>query len=276
MLSLGQEHTLTAFRETSVGVFLGDDQGNEVLLPNKYVPKELDMGEEVTVFVYLDSGGRPVATTLKPSLMVNQFGYLPVKQMSQHGAFLDLGLEKELLVPFREQEEPMEQGASYVVYLFLDTVTERLVASSRIGKFLKNRDISVVEDQEVDLLVYKKTDLGFNVIINQKYKGLVYENEIFQPIQIGDTLRGYIKYIRPDRRIDVSLQKQGYVNIEPNAQKLLDEIKKGEGFLALTDKSDPAAIQSKMKMSKKTFKKAVGALYKQRLIRIDSTGIFLV
>ncbi len=277
MLTLGIEHLLTAFRETSVGVFLGDDQGNEVLLPNKYVQQELDMGEEIKVFVYLDSGGRPVATTLKPNLMLNEFGYLEVKQMSQHGAFLDWGLEKELMVPFREQEVPMEEGHAYVVYLFLDEVTERLVASSRVNRFLKNRDLTVNEGEKVTILVYKQTDLGFNVIVNQQYKGLIYKNEIFQPIQIGDTLEGFVKNIRPDRRLDISLQQQGYErNMDTNVQKVWDMLNQGQGFLALTDKSDPAAIQQQLQMSKKNFKKAIGALYRQRKIRLEKDGIYLV
>lgn len=277
MLTLGIEHLLTAFRETSVGVFLGDDQGNEVLLPNKYVPQELDMGEEIKVFVYLDSGGRPVATTLKPNLKLNEFGYLEVKQMSQHGAFLDWGLEKELMVPFREQEVPMEEGHAYVVYLFLDEVTERLVASSRVNRFLKNRDLTVNEGEKVTILVYKQTDLGFNVIVNQQYKGLIYRNEIFQPVQIGDTLEGYVKHIRPDRRLDISLQRQGYEhNMDTNVQKVWDMLNQGQGFLALTDKSDPAAIQQQLQMSKKNFKKAIGALYRQRKIRLEKDGIYLV
>lgn len=282
MLKIGKYNTLTILRDTKVGLFLGnpekDPEGiHDVLLPNKYVPKEFEIGEEINVFVYLDHEERPVATTLVPYILLNEFALLRVNYVNKVGAFMDWGLEKDILVPYKEQARPMEKGKRYLVYLYMDEKTNRLVASSKTNQFLNNDEITVEKGEEVDLIVSHITDLGINVIINEKHKGLLYKDEVYdESIRTGDRMRGYIKNIRPDHKIDVSLQQQGYANIEPNAERILDELRASRGFLRLNDNSHPEDIKTVLKMSKKTFKKAIGALYKEKLIEIKEDGIYLV
>lgn len=280
MIEIGKYNRLKILRDTKVGLFLGtdeDDDTKDILLPNKYVPKEFAIGDEITVFVYLDHEQRPVATTLEPYILLNQFALLRVNHINQVGAFMDWGLEKDILVPYKEQVSPMEKGKRYLVYLYLDEKTNRLVASSRTNKFLSNDNLTVENGDEVDLIVSHYSEIGINVIINEMHKGLIYKSEIFDDsIRIGDRLKGYIKNIRPDHKIDVTLQKQGFENIEPNAQKILDTLKASRGYLRLNDNSDPEDIKSVLKMSKKTFKKAIGTLYKDRMIEIKEDGIYLV
>ncbi|WP_421829796.1 S1 RNA-binding domain-containing protein [Larkinella sp.] len=276
MIQIGKINTLIALRETSVGVFLGDDEDNDILLPNKYVPGTLRIDDPIDVFVYTDSEDRIIATTLTPKIQRNQFARLQVVSVTSVGAFLDWGLEKDLLVPYREQSRPMEVGRWYVVYLYLDHETDRLVASSRLNRFLDSEVPNLTEGQEVSLLAWEPTDLGINVIINNRYRGLVYANEVFRQVYPGDRLTGYIKTIRDDNRIDVSLQKPGYENVEPNAQRILATLKEQNGFLPLNDYSEPDAIYQTLEMSKKTFKKAIGALFRERKIAIKEDGIYLV
>ncbi|MGM9507466.1 CvfB family protein [Larkinella sp. GY13] len=276
MIQIGKINTLIALRETSVGVFLGDDEDNDILLPNKYVPESLRVDDPIDVFVYTDSEDRIIATTLTPKIQRNQFARLQVISVTSVGAFLDWGLEKDLLVPYREQSRPMEVGRWYVVYLYLDHETDRLVASSRLNRFLDSEVPNLTEGQEVSLLAWEPTDLGINVIINNRYRGLVYANEVFRQVYPGDRLTGYIKTIRDDNRIDVSLQKPGYENVEPNAQRILATLKEQNGFLPLNDYSEPDAIYQTLEMSKKTFKKAIGALFRERKIAIKEDGIYLV
>lgn len=276
MIEIGKYNTLTIDRDTQVGLFLTDGK-DDVLLPNKYVPKVFEIGQEISVFVYLDHEERPVATTLEPYILLNEFALLRVSYVNQVGAFLDWGMEKDILVPFKEQARPMEQGKRYLVYLYMDEKTNRLVASSKTNQFLNNDNLAVEEGEEVDLIVSHITDLGINVIINEQHKGLIYKDEVYdESIRTGDRLRGYIKTIRPDGKIDVSLQKQGFEAVEPNAEKILDELRANRGFLRLNDNSHPEDIKTVLKMSKKTFKKAVGTLYKQKLIEIKEDGIYLV
>ncbi|MGZ9675971.1 CvfB family protein [Flavobacterium sp. GNP001] len=282
MIEIGKYNTLTILRDTQVGLFLGnpelDPEGiHDVLLPNKYVPKVFEIGEELIVFVYLDHEQRPVATTLEPYILLNEFALLRVNYTNQVGAFMDWGMEKDILVPFKEQARPMEKGKRYLVYLYLDEKTNRLVASSKLNQFLKNENLTVEKGEEVDLIVSHITELGINVIINEKYKGLMYKDEVYDDaIRTGDRMRGYIKAIRPDNKIDVSLQIQGYQSIEPNAEKIIDELRASRGFLRLTDNSHPEDIKTVLKMSKKTFKKAIGALYREQRIEIKEDGIYLI
>ncbi|WP_396211205.1 S1 RNA-binding domain-containing protein [Flavobacterium sp.] len=279
MLEIGKYNTLTILRDTKVGLFLGNttDDKDDILLPNKYVPKVFEIGEEIIVFVYLDHEERPVATTLQPYILVNEFALLRVNYINQVGAFMDWGMEKDILVPFKEQARPMEKGKRYLVYLYVDEKTNRLVASSKTNQFLSNENITVEKGEEVDLIVSHITELGINVIINEKHKGLLYKDEVYdESIRTGDRAVGYIKNIRPDGKIDVSLQKQGYENVEPNAEKIVDELRASRGFLRLNDNSHPEDIKTVLKMSKKTFKKAIGSLYKDKLIEIKDDGIYLV
>jgi predicted RNA-binding protein (virulence factor B family) len=278
MIAIGQYNTLTVLRDTKVGLFLGetpDDEG--ILLPNKYVPNDIKIGDSLVVFVYLDHEERPVATTLEPYVLLNEFALLRVNYINQVGAFLDWGLEKDLFVPFAAQARPMEKGKRYLVYMFMDPKSNRLVASSKTNQFLSNEELTVRVGDEVDLIVSHITDIGINVIINELHKGLLYKDEVYDDaIRTGDRLRGFIKTIRPDQKIDVSLQAFGYQKVEPNAQYILDELKASRGFLRLHDNSHPEDIKSVLKMSKKTFKKAIGALYKDKLIEIKEDGIYLV
>ncbi len=278
MIAIGQYNTLTVLRDTKVGLFLGEgaeDVG--ILLPNKYVPNDIKVGDSLAVFVYLDHEERPVATTLEPYILLNEFALLRVNYVNQVGAFMDWGLEKGLFVPFAAQARPMEKGKRYLVYMFMDPKSNRLVASSKTNQFLKNEELTVVQGDEVELIVSHITDIGINVIINEQHKGLLYKDEVYDDaIRTGDRLRGFIKTIRPDQKIDVSLQAFGYEKVEPNAQYILDELKASRGFLRLHDNSHPEDIKSVLKMSKKTFKKAIGALYKDKLIEIKEDGIYLV
>jgi len=281
MIEIGKYNTLTILRDTKVGLFLGnpteDPEGtHDILLPNKYVPNDFEIGDEITVFVYLDHEERPVATTLEPYIFLNEFALLRVNYVNQIGAFMNWGMEKDILVPFKEQARPMEQGKRYLVYMYMDQKTNRLVASSKLNQFLNNDDITVEVGEEVDLIVSHITDLGINVIINEKHKGLLYKNEVYDDLRTGDRIVGFIKNIRPDGKIDVSVRKLGFESIEPSSQVILDELKASRGFLRLNDNSHPEDIKTVLKMSKKKFKKAIGLLYKQKLIEIKDDGIYLV
>lgn len=275
MLAIGEYHKLTIDRDTDPGLFLRDDEGNEILLPNKYKPESFELEDEIEVFVYLDHQERPVATTLKPFVKLDEFAYLKCVEVSDIGAFLDWGLEKHLFVPFKEQVSKMRKGDRYLIFCYLDELTGRLVASSKVNNFLVNTDLTVEPFEEVDLIVSNPTELGWNVIINEIHQGLVYKDDVFQKLHTGDRLKGYIKKTRPDGKIDVALQRPGYRSIEPNAQEILTHLELKGGFLPLTDKSSPEEIEKLLQMSKKSFKKALGTLYKQRRVEIKDNGIYL-
>ncbi len=275
MIEIGKYNTLKIARITKVGLYL-TDQVTDVLLPNKYLPQNYKIGDDLVVFVYLDHEERPVATTLEPYILLNEFSLLRVNYVNQLGAFLNWGMEKDLFVPFKEQARPMEQGKRYLVYMYLDPKSNRLVASSKTNQFLNNEDLSIEEGEEVDLIVSHITEVGINVIINEKHKGLMYKNEVYDDnLRTGDRIVGYIKHIRPDGKIDVSIQKLGFEKVEPSAQIILDELKASRGFLRLNDNSHPEDIKTVLKMSKKTFKKAIGTLYKEKKIEIKEDGIYL-
>lgn len=273
MIELGNHNVLEIVRDTSVGLFLTSNTGVEILLPNKYVPKVYEIGDSLRVFCYLDHEERPVATTLDPYVKRNAFGFLKVVEVNKIGAFLDWGLEKHLFVPFREQRDKMKEGQWYVVYCYLDEQSFRLVGSNKIDKFLNNDDLTIALNDEVDLLVTRLTDLGWEVIINNKHKGLVYSNEIFKRVAVGNSLKGYIKNIRPDNKVDVTLEPIGHKVLEPAAEKIYKVLMDHGGFLGLHDKSDPRDITRDLEMSKKTFKKGIGTLYKARKIEIGEDGI---
>lgn len=275
MLTLGEYHKLTIDRDTEPGLFLTDAEGNEVLLPNKYKPARFELGDELKVFIYLDHEERPVATTLIPYIKLDDFAYLKCVETTEIGAFMDWGLEKHLFVPFREQVTKMRKGDRYLVFCYLDDLTERLVASSKVNNFLINSELTVEPFEEVDLIVSNPTDLGWNVIINQLHQGLLYNDDIFQELHTGDKLKGIIKKIRPDGKIDVALQRPGYRSIEPNAEEILTALEVKGGYLNLSDKSSPEEIKKELHMSKKSFKRALGTLYKKRLVELKEDGIYL-
>lgn len=276
MIHLGEFNTLEILREAEQGVYLADADGNEVLLPNRYVPKTFKIWEKIEVFVYLDNEERPVATTDKPYIKLNDFALLRCNQVTDYGAFLDWGLVKELFCPFKEQAFPMKTGGWYLVHCYLDEKTERLVASSKTNRFLDNKILTVAEFDEVELIVSHPSDIGMNVIVNKLHAGLIYKDSIFKDISVGDRLKGIVKKIRPGNKLDIALGQIGYRNIEPNAERIMHELQDNSGYLNLSDKSSPEAIKDQLQMSKKNFKKAVGTLYKQRLIEIKPDGIYLV
>ncbi|MBU2901587.1 CvfB family protein [Maribacter dokdonensis] len=275
MIELGRINNLEILRDTSVGLFLGDEDGNDVLLPNKYVPTGYEIGQKIKVFCYLDYDERPVATTLEPDIMLGEFRLLQVAEVNEFGAFMEWGLEKHLLVPFREQRVKMKEGQWYVVHCYLDERSGRLVASNKLDKFLSNDTVDLKEWEQVDLVVTRQTDLGWEVIVNERHKGLVYFNEVFKPINIGDVIPGCVKTIRKDNKLDISLQPLGAKVLEPAAKKIYEVLVENGGFLGLHDKSAPEEIRDVFQMSKKTFKKGLGTLYKDRKIKIESDGITL-
>jgi len=276
MIQLGEYNTLEILRDTDPGLFLGDGEEGEVLLPNRYVPEEFEIGDKLEVFVYLDNEERPVATTDKPFITKGEFSLLRCNQVNKYGAFLDWGLVKELFCPFKEQAFKMKAGGWYLVHCYLDEDTERLVASSKTNRFLDNKELTVSKFEEVDLIVSHPSEIGMNVIVNDKHLGLVFKDDIFKDISVGDRLKGIVKKIRHDNKLDISLSQIGYRNIEPNAQHILKVLNDNSGFIPLHDKSSPEDIKEQLQMSKKSFKKAIGSLYKDRVITIDTNGITLI
>lgn len=274
--NIGEFYILTAARREAQGFYLrGEDPFNQILLPNAYVPEGFKEGDDLEVFIYLDNEERLIATTLKPKIRLNDFGCLRVEQVNRMGAFMDMGLVKQLLVPYKEQAVPMEEGRSYVVYMYLDEKTKRLVGTSKFNRYLSNDDLTIEKGEEVELLVLHSSHLGTNVVINNIHKGLIFKSDVNQNLSLGQKLKGYIKTIREDGKIDVMLQREGIASFEPNAQKVLDILTRSEGFLDLHDKSDPKEISKRLLMSKKSFKRAIGNLYRDQKIIIEKDGIRL-
>ncbi len=277
MIEIGKYNRLKIVRQASVGLYLEDDSGEDVLLPNKYCSENMKMEEFIEVFVYRDSSDVIVATTLTPKILLHEFALLQVNAVTEVGAFLDWGLEKDLMVPFREQRQKMELNRWYIVFLALDKKTDRLYASNKVEKFLQNETISIKEGEEVDLVILQKTDLGFSAIINQKHKGLIFDNEVFKDLNVGDRLNGYIKKIREDNKIDISIQPIGYKNFNDANNALIYKALEGNnGYLPITDRNTPEEIYAQFGISKKAFKRSIGALYKQKKIEIQPEGIKLV
>jgi predicted RNA-binding protein (virulence factor B family) len=275
MIEIGKYNTLTVEKLVDFGIYLTDGT-DSILLPKKWVLRDMLPGKEVEVFIYKDNEERPIATTLKPYATVGEFACLKVKDLNELGAFMDWGIEKDIFVPYREQATEMQAGRRYVVYIFVDSVTDRVVASSKLSKFINQDDIDVKELDEVEILVSKKTDLGYEAIINGKLKGLIYENEIFSPIQVGDIRSAFIKKIREDNKIDLSLQARDFGISDDAKTKILEVLEQRNGFLALNDESEPDDIKEQLHMSKKSFKKAIGGLFKDKKIRITERGIELL
>lgn len=274
MIHTGRIQELTILRRTDAGLYLGDGQANEVLLPNKYVPGDFKFGESITVFVHRDSEDRQVATTRETMFRLDGFAPLKVSAVTRNGAFVDIGLEKDLLVPFGEQERKLEEGRWYVVYMGVDEKTDRLYGSTRIEKHLDNTELALRRGDAVELLVYGRSELGWSVIVNGKHQGLLHNSEVFRPIAIGDHLPGFIKQVRPDHKLDITLQALGYRRYnDANVELLAKRIQQKGGFLALTDKSAPEEIQHELGISKKAFKQALGALYKARQVSLGEDGI---
>ncbi len=275
MVNIGKFNTLKVIKEVDFGVYLDGESKGEILMPIRYVPKNCRPGDLVDVFLYLDSEDRPIATTEKPYAQVGEFAMLRVKSVNKIGTFLDWGIMKDLLVPFREQKVTMIEGRSYLVYIYIDEESKRIVASAKLNKFLDKTLPEYAVGQEVDLVIESETDLGYKAIVNNLHWGILYENEVFEQLAKGLKMKGYIKKIRTDNKIDLSLQPLGYVKVDSLTQMILDELKKAGGFISVSDKSEAEEVYRVFGISKKTFKQTVGALYKQRLITIGTDGIRL-
>jgi len=275
VIELGKYNNLIIKRETDNGLYLNKDEF-EVLLPKKYIPPFWNFGDEILVFCYKDSQDRIVAVTGEPYIFLNQFGYLEVKDVNKIGAFLDWGLPKELLCPFSLQNEKMEVGNKYLVYLLFDQVTERLIATNKLRGWFEFTNHQVTEGGECDVLVYGKTELGYKCVVNNRYQGLIYFSDVFQTINEGDRTKGYVQKIREDGKLDISLRSTGVELMDGDAKKLHDYIVAKGGTIELTDKSSPEAIKEALQMSKKSFKRAVGNLYKKGQIKLDPSSIALI
>lgn len=286
-LQLGKKNVLKAAWRVDFGMYLeGGGYEEKILLPERYVPEGLKVGDEIEVFLYLDNEERLIATTLEPKAMVGDFAYLEVAWVNEYGAFLDWGLMKDLFCPFREQKRRMEQGRSYIVHVHIDEESYRIMASAKVEKYLirttpdsegnPGAPVPYKVGDEVSLLVWQKTDLGFKVIIDNAYAGLLYDTQIFRNIHTGDRVKGYISNVRKDGKIDVKLQKSGHEQVTDFAQVLLKYLQTQGGRCRLGDKSDAAEIKDQFGVSKRTYKQAIGDLYRQRLIKITDEGIELV
>ena len=276
MINIGNKHELTIITELDFGFYLDAQNLGEVLLPRKLAPNDLQEGDSVEVFLYLDSEDRPIATTQEPKASVGEFAYLEVIDTTPVGAFLDWGLDKDLLVPFAEQHRPMETGKSYLVYVYLDRLDGRIAASSKIDSFLDDdTPHTFTPQQPVKLIIANTTELGFKVIVNQTHWGLLYKNDVHQRVSFGQSIDGFVKYVRPDGRLDISLQG-GKETRDKYTNAILNHLKYNKGFSPLNDKSDPRLIADQLGMSKKAFKKSIGGLYKNRVIRIEADGIHLI
>ena len=276
MLNIGNYNTLRIIKILSFGAYLDGGEGKEILLPTRYVPDGAQVGDDVEVFIYHDNEGRLIATTLHPKAVVGEFAFMQVKSVNTTGAFLDWGLMKDLLVPYKEQKLTMREGKWYLVYVRLDHVTGRIMASARIEKFLNNIPPKYKFNQEVDLLVADDTEIGYKVIVNNLHWGMVYHNQVFQRLEKGEHLKGYVKEIREDDKLDISLTPLGYQKVDGIAQTILQALQMQNGFLPVHDKSDPEVIYSLFRCSKKAFKQAIGALYRQHRIALEPDGIRLI
>ena len=275
-IKLGDYNRLTIVKEVDFGIYLdGGDEG-EILLPKRYVPENCKPGDELEVFLYLDQDERLIATTQQPLAKVGEFACLEVAWVNQYGAFLNWGLMKDLFCPFHEQKQRMEIGNRYVVAVFIDEESYRIAASAKVEHFFATDFPPYQPGEKVDLLVWQTTDLGFKVIIDHAYPGLVYRSQVFKSIRIGDCLQGYIMGVRPDGKIDVSLQPHGRQQTTDFAEMLLQYLKDHDGFCELGDKSDAQDIKHRFEVSKKVYKKAIGDLYRRRLITLEDAGIRLV
>ena len=276
MLNIGNYNTLRIIKILSFGAYLDGGEGKEILLPTRYVPDGAQVGDDVEVFIYHDNEGRLIATTLHPNAVVGEFAFMQVKSVNTTGAFLDWGLMKDLLVPYKEQKLTMREGKWYLVYVRLDHVTGRIMASARIEKFLNNIPPKYKFNQEIDLLVADDTEIGYKVIVNNLHWGMVYHNQVFQRLEKGEHLKGYVKEIREDDKLDISLAPLGYQKVDGIAQTILQALQMQNGFLPVHDKSDPEVIYSLFRCSKKAFKQAIGALYRQHRIALEPDGIRLI
>ena len=274
-IKLGKFNQLEVVKKVDFGIYLDGGEEGEVLLPTRYVPEDCAVGDILNVFLYLDMEERLIATTLTPYVQVGQFACLEVSWVNEYGAFLNWGLMKDLFVPFREQKMKMQVGRKYVIHAHLDEESYRIVASAKVERYLSKDKPEYASGDEVNILIWQKTDLGFKAIIDNKYSGLLYENEIFTSLETGMEMKAFVKQVREDGKVDLILQKPGFEKIDDFAKTLLDYIREQGGRISLNDKSPAEDIYDTFGVSKKTFKKGVGDLYKKRLISLHEDGITL-
>jgi len=276
-MKLGKINRLKVGRLSQFGNYLIDDKNNEVLLPDDHDGDAIELGEVIDVFIYLNSDDQYVATTKIPYIQLNQFAYLQVKEVNKVGAFMDIGLPKDLLVPYAEQTEEMFVGNGYLVFMFLDEETNRLVGSCKENEFVFNDEIDIAQGDEVEALLYRKSDIGMNVIVNNLYKGLIFKSDIHKNIKAGGKVKAYVKNVREDGKIDLLLEPLGYKkSIETTTEIILTKVKESNGQLFLTDKSTPEEIKQQLGISKKAFKRGIGSLYKEKQIVILKESIRLI
>lgn len=275
-IELGKFNQLEVVKQVDFGMYLDGGEEGEILLPTRYVPEDCKVGDWLNVFLYLDNEERLIATTLTPLVQVGEFACLEVSWVNQFGAFLNWGLMKDLFVPFSEQKMEMQVGNKYVIHAYIDDESFRIVASAKVDRYLSKEKAPYQPGEEVNILIWQKTDLGFKAIIENMYSGLLYDSEIFQTLHTGDTLKAYIKQVREDGKIDLILQKPGFEKVDDFSKTLYHYIADHGGRIGLNDKSPAEEIYDVFGVSKKTFKKAVGDLYKKRLILLHEDGIELV
>lgn len=275
-MKLGEINTLRIARETGIGLFLVDETGNEVLLPKRFVPEVFEIDQDLDVFVYNDSEGRLVCTTQEPDITLNSFALLRCRDATDIGAFMEIGIMKDLFVPQKNQNDLIKPGERHMIYMYEDTLTKRLVGTARINALVKEASEDIMPDDEVDILIWNERDMGWGVIVDNQYQGMVYKNQTFEPIAIGERRTAYVNRVREDGKLDILIQKPGAKNIDESAKAVIDALERNNRFLALTDKSSPEDISTALNMSKKSFKKAIGTLYKQRIISLEKEGIKLL
>ena len=275
-MELGKVNTMQVVKRVDFGIYLDGEVFGEVLMPAKYVPEGVQVGDWIDGFLYLDSQGRPVVTTQRPVALVGEMALLKVSWVTSVGAFLSWGIEKDLLLPFSEQTRDLKAGDEVVVYIYLDPKSNRLVATQKWERFMQHPAKELHEGDEVGLWIAGRTKLGYKAVIDGCAYGLLYDNEVFVPLSVGDSRKGYVKRLRPDGKIDLCLQKLGYAGVQTESDRLLQLLKDAGGFLPTTDKSSPDEIYARCGMSKKTYKKAVGDLYRKRLVRLTADGLELI
>lgn len=275
MIKIGKTNNLKVVKKVDFGLYLDGGESGEILLPKRYVDESMEVGDELDVFIYCDSEDRLVATTEKPLIEVGEFGLLKAVEVNRVGAFMEWGLQKDLLVPFREQSQEIRVGGSYVVYAFLDNATKRIVGSTKLNKYVGNRIPRYSEGDTVDILAVHKTDLGYKVIVDNLFWGMIYNNDLFDPLSPGDRIPAYVKTVREDGKIDVTLRERGGERVFQLANRIMGYLRDTGGEMALSDSSSPEDIKAVFQCSKKDFKKALGYLYKKGKILIADGGVTL-
>lgn len=272
MVNVGQYNTLRVVKAVDFGMYLDGGDGEEILLPKRFVPEGLNPDDDIRVFVYHDNDGRLIATTQQPFAVVGEIAMMEVTDVNASGAFLKWGIMKDVFVPIALQEKRMRPGDRRLVRLFIDERTGRVTATEKIDKYLSNYELTVKELDPVDLVVYQKTDIGYKVIVNSTHMGVIHTNELFREPEIGEKLNGFVKHVRPDHKLDISPGSKGYAKVQDEEGKIMKLLKDNNGYLPYNDKSSPEDIYSFFGMSKKTFKMTMGAMFKKKLITFTQTG----